>query len=164
MDIMDEIIVNEYLNINQTINKLKNRLKFVRWVFYQQTMTTHLEYTELGVINHGFRPDREIEKLHDQVEHIENQIDRNIFRRNHFESFLKEEVSDYDVKQVKLKYICGMVDIVVDNILMSRLLEEIIEIETAVCFRENIEPESEPIEFTEDLAINVGILAEVFAL
>ena len=136
----------------------------MRWVFYQQTMTTHLEYTELGVVSRGFRPDREIEKLYTQIEHIENQIERNTFRRDHFESFLEEEISKYDVKRIKLKYIAGVIEIIVDNILMSRLLEEIQEIETAVCFREDIEPDCEPLELTEDLAMNVDILAEVFAL
>lgn len=164
MDIMDEIIVSQYMNLNQTITKLKKRLKCVRWVFYQQTMTTHLEYTELGVVTHGFRPDREIEKLCDQIGHIEKQIDRNTFRRDHFEAFLNEEIPKYDVKRIKLKYIAGVIEIIVDNFLMSRLLEEIQEIETAVCFRENIEPDSEPLELTEDLAMNVDILSEVFTL
>lgn len=88
------------MNLNQTITKLKRRLKCVRWVFYQQTMTTHLGYTEFGVVTHGFRPDREVEKLCDQIEYIKKQIERNTFRRDYFESFLEEEISEYDVKEL----------------------------------------------------------------
>lgn len=57
-----------------------------------------------------------------------------------------------------------MIKIIVDKFLISGLLEEIQEIEMAICFRENIEPDSEPLELTEDLDKNVDIFAEVFTI
>lgn len=76
MDVMDELIIQEYFNLDKTIARLRRHLNELHREFYQQSMTTHLEYTDLGIVSRGFRPDREVIKLYDCMALVERRIDR----------------------------------------------------------------------------------------
>lgn len=47
MDVMDELVVQEYFRLSKRISELKRHFNEMRWEFYQQSMTTHLEYSSL---------------------------------------------------------------------------------------------------------------------
>lgn len=162
MDVMDELVIREYFNLGKTIQGLQDRLKHSRWLFYQQTMTSHIEYTALGVVSVGFRPDKEVTKLYERMEKIERRVARNTFRRRHFEDYLAHLPVE-DLERLESKYIaCENVSI--PEKLLSDLASEIDEIETAICFREELDPEPEPLELSGNVLADINMMAEVFAI
>lgn len=164
MDVMDELVIREYFNLGKTIQGLQDRLNHSRWLFYQQTMTSHIEYTALGVVSVGFRPDKEISKLYERMEKIERRIARNTFRRRHFEDYLAHLTVE-DLERLESKYIDGE-EVSISDKLLSDLYAEIDEIETAICFREGLEPDPEKIviDLNEGVEGNLERLCEFFAL
>lgn len=162
MDVMDELIIQEYFGLNRTIEGLKRHLNELRWEFYQQSMTTHLEFSTLGVVSCGFRPDKEIVNLYDRMALVERRIDRNIFRNKHFNTYLDSLPAD-ELKRLKSRY-TGLKRGCVSMDLLQKVTTEIQEIETAICFREQLEPEPEQVTLSGDVLNDVTMMAEVFAL
>lgn len=162
MDVMDELIVQEYFRLSKRISELKRHFSELRWEFYQQSMTTHLEYSSLGVVSCGFRPDKEIVNLYDRMALVERRIDRNIFRNKHFNMYLDSLPAD-ELKRLKSRY-TGQKRGYVSMELLQKVATEIQEIETAICFREQLEPEPEQVALSGDVLNDVTTMAEVFAL
>lgn len=162
MDVMDELIIQEYFNLDKTIARLRRHLNELRREFYQQSMTTHLEYTDLGIVSRGFRPDREVVKLYDCMALVERRIGRNIFRNKHFNMYLDTLPAD-ELKRLKSRY-TGQKRGCVSMDLLQKVATEIQEIETAICFREQLEPEPEQVVLSGDVLNDVTTMAEVFAL
>lgn len=162
MDVMDELIIQEYFGLNRTIEGLKRHLNELRWEFYPQSMTTHLEFSTLGVVSCGFRPDKEIVNLYDRMALVERRIDRNIFRNKHFNMYLDTLPAD-ELKRLKSRY-TGQKRGCVSMDLLQKVATEIQEIETAICFREQLEPEPEQVTLSGDVLNDVATMAEVFAL
>lgn len=162
MDVMDELVIQEYFNLDKTIAKLRRHLNELRREFYQQSMTTHLEYTDLGIVSRGFRPDREVVKLYDCMALVERRIGRNIFRNKHFNMYLDTLPAD-ELKRLKSRY-TGQKRGCVSMELLQKVATEIQEIETAICFREQLEPEPEQVTLSGDVLNDVATMAEVFAL
>ncbi|MDT2743910.1 hypothetical protein [Enterococcus asini] len=162
MDVMDELVIKEYFNLGRTIERLKNRRDSLHREFYQQSMTTHLEYTDLGIVSRGFRPDREVIKLYYCMALVERRIDRNIFRNKHFNTYLDSLPAD-ELKRLKSRY-TGLKRGYVSMDLLQKVATEIQEIETAICFREQLEPEPEQVTLSGDVLNDVATMAEVFAL
>lgn len=162
MDVMDELIIQEYFNLDKTIARLRRHLNELHREFYQQSMTTHLEYTDLGIVSRGFRPDREVIKLYDCMALVERRIDRNIFRNKHFNMYLDTLTAD-ELKRLKSRY-TGQKRGCVSMELLQKVATEIQEIETAICFREQLEPEPEQVTLSGDVLNDVATMAEVFAL
>ena len=125
-------------------------------------MTTHLEYTDLGIVSRGFRPDREVVKLYDCMALVERRIGRNIFRNKHFNMYLDTLPAD-ELKRLKSRY-TGQKRGCVSMELLQKVATEIQEIETAICFREQLEPEPEQVTLSGDVLNDVATMAEVFAL
>lgn len=162
MDVMDELIVQEYFRLSKRISELKRYFSELRWEFYQQSMTTHLEYSSLGVVSCGFRPDKEIVNLYDRMALVERRIDRNIFRNKHFNMYLDTLPAD-ELKCLKSRY-TGQKRGSVSMELLQKVATEIQEIETAICFREQLEPEPEQVTLSGDVLNDVTMMTEVFAL
>ena len=162
MDVMDELVVQEYFRLSKRISELKRHFSELRWEFYQQSMTTHLEFSTLGVVSCGFRPDKEIVNLYDRMALVERRIDRNIFRNKHFNMYLDTLPAD-ELKRLKSRY-TGLKRGYVSMDLLQKVATEIQEIETAICFREQLEPEPEQVTLSGDVLNDVTTMAEVFAL
>lgn len=162
IDPFDEIIIRNYFSLMWIHQSLMKYRRKVQHVFYLQNMTTHVGYGKLGMFTKGFRPDREVEKLHECLNVIDRRIARNSFRKKHFAEYLAELPID-DLNRLESKYIDDQ-DIVISERLLSSVLDEIHEIETAICFREGIEPDPERIELTEDVEENLERMCDFFAL
>lgn len=162
MDIMDELLIQQYFKLEKKLYKLKYRLENERRVFYQQSMNTHVSYTAQGLVPVGFRPDKEIITLYEQIDLIERSIERNSYRLKHFKAYLAC-LPKTDVRCFKAKYIEDKV-VSISEEKCSSLLSEICEIETAICFRERLEPEPEQVTLSGDVLNDVATMAEVFAL
>ena len=163
IDAFDEIMIKNYFSFSKTISRLESYKKLLRIEFYSRNMATHIEYSELGIISKGFRPDREIEKFHSQLDLIDRRIERYRYRGRQFNRYLAD-VSIKDRELLSASFIEG-IDVEIPQGLIEQTIDEIYEIESAICFREGIDPgESERIELTEDVDTNLERLCDFFAL
>lgn len=114
------------------------------------------------MVTKGFRPDREVEKLLLNIDRIDHRIERYLFREKHFSLFwdILEAIEQRSILE-RFKYSsfnkCPQE-------LIERVLDEINEIETALCFREGIEPDVLENEIFEDVEENLERMCDFFAL
>lgn len=163
LDPFDEIILKNYFSLGLTINQLQQYKQYIRQEFYAQNMATHSEPGELGMVTKGFRPDREVEKLILRTEIIEHRIERYLYREKYFNQFLEQLPSN----ELKILTSCfesnGLTTI--PSHLTTLVLDEINEIEIAICYREGIDQsEFEECETFEDVEINLKKVCDFFAL
>lgn len=161
MDPFDEIVIKNYLSFPLVLQKLLSIKKLRRIEFFSQNMTTHIVLDGSEMITKGFRPDKEVEKLLLKLELIDKRIKRTTFRQKHFKRFwvtLKplEQQLLIDRFRDKKEVDCS-------HELIERVLDEIKEIETAICFMENIELEDEN-ELSDDVEENLERMCDFFAL
>lgn len=135
----------------------------IRIEFYSKNMATHTEYTDLGIISKGFRPDREIEKLYCQLELIDRRIERYRYRERHFSQYLSSIPSNS--RELLSNRFSECEEVKVPKELVEQVIDEIYEIESAICLREGVDPgESERIELTADVDTNLERMCDFFAL
>lgn len=169
LDPFDEIIIHNYFSLSDRINDLMRYKERYRKEFYMQTMETHIELQRIRndqyqMITRGFRPDREVEKLLICIEIIDRRITRNIFRKKHFEDFLadlpKEDLERLESRSRRRK------EVDVSEELLSYALDEIDEIEAALCFRAGIEPDPKNtgVDLLEDTVQNLERMCDFFAI
>lgn len=162
MDVMDKLVIREYFNLDKTINRLKHYQRIKHWEFYQQSMTTRLEYTDLGLHSAGFRADQEVTSLYEKLGCIERRIIRNTFRSEHFKNCLGQ-LKASDLNLLESKFVGNCTVYIPDN-LLRQLIVEIQEIETAICFREGLEIDPEEVTSSGDVMKDITNMTEVFAI
>ncbi|MGL9971606.1 hypothetical protein IGI80_002538 [Enterococcus sp. DIV1420a] len=160
MDPFDEIVIKNYLSFPLVLQKLLSIKRLKRIEFFSQNMTTHIVFDELGMTTKGFRPDKEVENLILKLELIDKRIERTLFRQKHFARFwatLKPLEQRLLISQFKYKE-----EVKCPYKLIEHVLDEIKEIETAICFREDLELEEE--ELSEDVEEKLERVCDFFAL
>lgn len=163
LDPFDEVMIKNYFSLSLTIKQLQQYKHYIRQEFYAQNMATRSEPGELEMITKGFRPDREVENLILRTDVIEQRISRNLYRKKKFNQFLEQLPG----KEMKLLERCfeaaDCIDLPLS--LTALVLDEINEIETAICYREGLEPsEFEDCETLEDVQTNLERVCDFFAL
>lgn len=168
LDPFDEMMIKNYIDLTAVLKNLAEYKKQVRNVFYFQNMATRITYQRLTrktneMIVEGFRPDREVEKLLLNQERIDNRIERCLFRKKHFSYFLESlSMTERYLLEERFKY---DKDITCSQKLIDQVLDEINEIEIAICYREGIDQsEFEECETFEDVEINLKKVCDFFAL
>ena len=168
LDPFDEMMIKNYIDLTAVLKNLAEYKKQVRNVFYFQNMATRITYQRLTrktneMIVEGFRPDREVEKLLLNQERIDNRIERCLFRKKHFSYFLESlSMTERYLLEERFKY---DKDITCSQKLIDQVLDEINEIEIAICYREGIDQsEFEECETLEDVEINLERVCDFFAL
>lgn len=167
MDPFDEILIKNYLSLDLSIQKLVFYRDQLRRMFYLQNMTTHMEYIRLRkdtytMVTKGFRPDREVEKLLLNIENVDHRINRYKFRKRHFSSFFGS-LEALEQSLLNERFILRK-EVEIPSLLIERALNEITEIETAICFREGIEPDINENELLADVEENIERMCDFFAL
>lgn len=163
IDAFDKIMIKNYFSFPKAISRLEAYKKILRIEFYSRNMSTHVEYSELGIISKGFRPDRELEKFHSQLDLIDRRIERYRYRERQFKKYLAS-IPIKDQELLSDSFIESK-DVEIPRTLIEQVIDEIYEIESAICFREGIDPgESERIELTEDVDTNLERLCDFFAI
>ena len=169
LDPFDEIVIRNYFSLSDRIASLMRYREQCRKEFYMQTMDTHIELQRVRddqyqMITKGFRPDREVEKLLVCIEIIDRRVERNRFRKQSFEDYLADLPME-DLVRLESKYIDGN-EVEISIELLASLLDEIDEIETALCFRAGVEPDPEKIavDLNEDVEENLERLCDFFAI
>ena len=158
MDLFDEILIRKYLNLSRIIKENQAYREEIRRVFYTKNMNTRMTYEEVQTDIHemitlGFRPDIEIEKLLTRQDSITQLIIRHTFRERHFSKFLTS-LTPFERSCLKERYKYNR-DVFCPPTLLEKTLDEINEIETAICFRERREPDvfenEKPLDHNESL-------------
>ncbi|OQO71171.1 hypothetical protein BH747_04060 [Enterococcus villorum] len=167
MDKFDEMVIKKYLSLSLQIHRLELEKKQLRQEFYSQNMATHMEYHRVRrdiyeVIVKGFRPDREVEKLLTNIDTLNRRIDRYLFRQKHFMLFWAT-LSSLE-RSLLLQQDKCLNTTTCPLSLIEKVLEEINEIETAICFREGIEPDNERSELLADVEENLERMCDFFAI
>lgn len=163
MDPFDEIVIKNYLSFPTIFRSLLQYRKRVRQEFYLRNMSTHIEFTKLGISVAGFRPDREVEKLLLKMDLIDLRIERYRFREKHFSSFLA--ALDPTERETLVTHFLSDATVTCPQNVIDSVLGEISEIESALCFRQGIEPlEDEYTVLNEDVDDNVDRMCDFFVL
>ncbi|MDH6363269.1 hypothetical protein M2139_000311 [Enterococcus sp. PF1-24] len=161
MDPFDEIVIKNYLSLSFIISRLEYRKKILRRDFYFQNMATHIEYRKVyndqfEMVTKGFRPDNEVEELLLNLDSIDRRIQRYVFRKKHFSRFLATLTTQ------ERNFLVSYPLTNCPEYLIKKTLDEINEIETALCFREGIEPEET--DCTDDVDSNLERMYDFFAI
>ncbi|MFG5502023.1 hypothetical protein ACFJYO_16670, partial [Enterococcus faecalis] len=75
MERIDEIIISQYMKLNQRIERLKQKKRYKHGLFYQQTFHTTIAYTGYEIISQSIKVDKAIEKLDETLRLIDHQIE-----------------------------------------------------------------------------------------
>ena len=153
--IVEEYELEKYLQLEKTIKTLEDLLKYTRKETFQQNLTTHVSCSEeRGLYVEAPRVEKIVLENITACELIEKRIERYKVRLKYFRMYLyrlslKERQSLYNGSW--------------SDGLKERTLDEIREIETAVCLREQIEPPDEKVVLSDgDLFDTIEAMANVF--
>ncbi|MDV7751737.1 hypothetical protein [Enterococcus casseliflavus] len=151
---MNEFDLERYLNITAIIDELEQRKRETRLSIYNQTLATHVVYDELGM--HTKAPkieyivsdnvvaceliDERIKRLKDKQKYFIRFVDT--LPRNERESLLKGTASES---------------------IQEKALDEIYEIETAICFKYGYQPPDERISVSDNPLDDLDLMIEVLS-
>lgn len=142
------------MNLSKIIATFEQQTAFIHKELYNQTLSTHIAYTDLGIVT---RAPRIVDLIADNIEALEvhnKRLERLKLKQRYFTEYIDSlpKMTRESLKQG-----------VYDKALEEELLNEIEEIETAVCFRYGIEPPVyEKVETTGDLFEDIALMASVF--
>ena len=151
---MEEYRIKQYFELDQKIKRLEILLEKTNKEMFQQTLATHLSYSdERGI--HVKAPRIETIVIDNVMacELVEKRIERNRTRLKYFRTYL----TTLSLNEQQALY-NGYAS---DN-LREQTYDEIHEIETAICLRERIKPPEERIKLCDDLFENIAAMAEAF--
>ena len=151
---MEEYHIKRYFELSYEIKRLEILLEKTNKEMFQQTLATHLSYSdERGIHVKAPRIENIIIDNIMACELIEKRIERSRTRLKYFRTYL----TTLSLNEQQALY-NGYAS---DN-LREQTYDEIHEIETAICLRERIKPPEERIKLCDDLFENIAAMAEAF--
>lgn len=151
---MEEYRIKQYFELDQKIKRLEILLEKTNKEMFQQTLATHLSYSdERGIHVKAPRIENIIIDNIMACELVEKRIERNRTRLKYFRTYLTTLGLN---EQQALYNGCASEE------LQEQTYDEIHEIETALCLRERIQPPEERIKLCNDLFENIAAMAEAF--
>lgn len=151
---MEEYRIKQYFELDQKIKRLEMLLEHTNKEMFQQTLATHLSYSdERGIHVKAPRIENIVIDNVMACELIKKRIERNRTRLKYFRTYLTT-LSLNDQQALYNGY--------ASEDLKEQTYDEIHEIETAICLRERIKPPEERIKLCEDLFENIAAMAEAF--
>lgn len=159
MDPFDELLLKKYLNLNNQIEELEQQKKSAEAYFYSQTLSTRLIYDVHGIHSKGFRQDAKVLDYLEIIDLVDKRIERVKIKRNYFNSYLNSLT--FEEKMTLTTNLKGM-----SEALRNNVLDEIDQIEAAICLREGFEVEEETkrIELSVDFDNNLSVLSDFFTI
>lgn len=124
--------IYRYMSLSLEIDCLTVKSKFYRWEFYQQSFHTGVVFSGYDIRSQAIKIDNSIIKLSELLDAIDEHIKMLKAKRKYWHSYLDSlEQSDQD-------YLIGkyseMTIKKTNNLIDRKAIEEIQEIETAICF------------------------------
>ena len=132
MQSLEYYVISRYMIIGKRINKLEQKKRYKRWMFYQQTFHTSVAYTGYEVIVEAIKTDKAIERLDETIRAIEQHIKLLEIKQRYWEKFFNG-LSFQDRQYFTQKYIYGHQ--MINERLDRMALEEIDEIDNAIAFQ-----------------------------
>lgn len=150
-------MLDKYRELPKTIETLKEQVVTSDKLFYSQNMATHTAYSELGVFTRAFPLEKKVVEHDMALKVLNSRIARHELRLRYFSRFM-----------AKLSYIEreSLKNGNATDELLELALDEIEQIEMAICLREGL-PVMEVVErvtLSDDFDTNLDILSEVFAV
>lgn len=131
---MKENTISHYMDLPESIKRIKYRQKVVRREFYQQSFHTHTAFSDLGVYTEGTRPDKAIERL-EQIEiAIQKRLEIAEFKFSFWKHFLNN-LPNLERHYFIKKYIYHLS--LTNPLLDQKAIKEIELIEEAVSLKYN---------------------------
>lgn len=151
---MEEHRIKKYFELDHKIKMLENLLEHTNKEMFQQTLATHLSYSdERGIHVKAPRIENIIIDNIMACELVEKRIERNRTRLKYFRTYL----TTLSLKEQQALYNgCASEE------LQEQTYDEIHEIETAICLHERIQLPEERIKLCDDLFDNIATMAEAF--
>lgn len=151
---MDDWSVQFYLNLESEIRRLEGVKHLYESNIYNQTLSTHIAYSaDKGVHVEAPRVEKLVIESMMACDLLETRIKRHYKRLRYFRFYLStiDEETASELREGRLR----------EDVKCS-VIDEIREIETAICFQEGIEPPEEEILLSgdswEDLESLLGVL------
>lgn len=159
MDPFDEMLIKKYLNLDKRIINILLYRKRLQEEFYSQNMATHLVYDAHGIHSEGFRQDRKVLDYLETLDVVDKRIERLKIRKKYFDQYLDSlDIDDFQLLNSKISKLTEKV--------INNVLDEIDQIEAAVCLREGIEVNEiiERVTLTNDFEENINLLSDLFVI
>lgn len=150
---MNEFDLERYLNLTAIIDELEQRKRETRLSIYNQTLATHIVYDELGMHTKAPKIDYIVSDNVVACELIDERIKRLKDKQKYFIRFI-----DTLPKNERESLLNGTAS---DSI-QEKALDEIYEIETAICFKYGFKPPMERIQVNDPLE-DLDLMIEVFS-
>ncbi|MCC9273610.1 MAG: hypothetical protein K8V42_04900 [Enterococcus aquimarinus] len=152
---MEEYELEKYLQLEKTIKALEALLEHTRKEIFQQNLTTHTACSEdRGLYVEAPRVEKIVLDNITACELVLNRIERYKVRLKYFRMYLYE---------LSLKDRQALYNGSYSDELKERTLDEIREIETAICFIAGVQPPDEKVVLSEgDLFDTIEAMAGVF--
>lgn len=133
-------LTEKYFSMDQSIEQAKKRIQKARRFFYSRSMHTCQGTDEDGVMfTRGFRQDTEVVTFVDLIDRIEKGIKKKIRKQRYLYDYIRTLPQD-EQNYIHRRYIEGECECINERI-EDELLDEIQEIEEAVQYLFNDEPE-----------------------
>ncbi|WP_112181640.1 hypothetical protein [Paraliobacillus zengyii] len=144
-----------YLNLDCEIRRFKDQIKIIKIHFYDQTMTSGIRWTELGLFSRGFKVEKEVINHLDLITYYENRIEGLRLKQRYVNDYL--HMLDPDNKQFLLnKYTNHKIEDSLTKIELE-FYDELHEIEEAMNYMRGIAP-----DLSDFLELDNEVLEEDF--
>lgn len=151
---MNEYDLERYLNLTVIIDELEQRKRETRLSIYNQTLATHIVYDELGMHTKAPKIDYIVSDNVVACELIDERIKRLKDKQKYFIRFI-----DTLPKNERESLLNGTAS----ESTQEKALDEIYEIETAICFKYGFKPPMERIQVNDPLE-DLDLMIEVFSV
>lgn len=153
---MEEYHIKRYFELSYEIKRLEILLEKTNKEMFQQTLATHLSYSdERGIHVKAPRIENIVIDNVMACELVEKRIERNRTRLKYFRTYL----TTLSLKEQQALYNgCASEE------LQEQTYDEIHEIETAICFKAGVQPPEEKIVLNDDPLLDLDLMIGALAL
>lgn len=152
---MDKFDLEQYLNLAAKIDELEQRKQETRLAMYDQTLATHIAYDELGIHTKAPKIEYIVSDNVTTCELIEERIKRLKDKQKYFIRFV------HTLPKIERE---SLLNGTANELLQEKALDEIYEIETAICFKYGYKPPIERIQVSDDPLEDLDLMIEVLSV
>lgn len=134
-----ELII-KYMNLDHSVRRLQKSLDHVRSIFYDLSLHTRTEANGLEITVKAYRVENEVCKYVDSVQRSHLVLENRKKARKYFNDYL-DSLSPKERDYLYQRYLMGY-DLPEQEELDSATIEEISEIEDAICYMNGIQPDT----------------------
>lgn len=141
--------IKSYFRIDERIQRIKDGIKRLTTFFYNQTLSSYTVWNGYEGMIVGFRVESKVVPFVDTIENMNQRIDRLSKKKRYFDDYLDSlppEEKEYLIDKYTLEE-SPFLEIQQEDL---DLLDEIHEIETAICYMYGFPVEQPPVKINND--------------